>query len=237
MFCTNCGTQFPEGAEACPNCGKRVEKEINFSDVTNYARQKAHQASEGIRGGVQGIRQERAAERAVIRDVSEMFVSNDEQARRVIGGGFLDNWIQSGGLNKGFGVLTNRRLYYRGKCFHKLGGGYVRTKEDCIVDLQDITSSGFLYTQHIWMLLLAIVGFIALFYTLFSDAKEAAPYIFIVSVLLLAAYFIFRSTMYTVTFAGGSLSIKASSYGIKDLKAFDKELHQAKDEHLKRLLR
>ena len=37
MFCAKCGTQLPEGANVCPSCGERVEKEINFSDVTNYA--------------------------------------------------------------------------------------------------------------------------------------------------------------------------------------------------------
>lgn len=38
--------------------------------------------------------------------------------------------------------------------------------------------------------------------------------------------------MYTVTFAGGSLSIRASSYGVTEVKAFDRALHMEKDSFL-----
>lgn len=207
MFCANCGTQIPDNAGGyCPNCSQGIEREDK-----------------------KGSR--------VVREFSEMFVSDDEWAKKAVGGGYIDNWLQFGGLSKGFGVVTNRRLYYKGKCFHKLGGNYVKTDEECIVDLQDITSSGFTHTKHLWLLFAAIASIITgIFVANATDKSGDGMGVFLaflfVSVLLLAAYFIFRLTMYTVTFAGGSLSIKASSFGVKELKAFDKVLHQAKDEHL-----
>ena len=237
MFCAKCGTQLPEGANVCPSCGERVEKDINFSDVTNYAEQKAQQVSDNIQNQVQNIRQTQVEERAgrAVRDIREMFVSADEQQKAVIGGGYLDNMLRTGVLGRGFGVLTNRRLYYRGKCFYKVGGRYVKTDEDCTVDLQDITSSGFTYTRYLWLLVVAAAVLAYGIYNLYMESSSRYPeyavgiVICLTGVILSAAYVYFRMTMYTVTFAGGSLSIKASSFGVSEVKAFDRTLHLEKD--------
>ena len=177
MFCAKCGTQLPEGANVCPSCGERVEKEINFSDVTNYAEQKAQQVSDNIQNQVQNIRQTQVEERAgrAVRDIREMFVSADEQQKAVIGGGYLDNMLRTGVLGRGFGVLTNRRLYYRGKCFYKVGGRYVKTDEDCTVDLQDITSSGFTYTRYLWLLVVAAAVLAYGIYNLYMESSSRYP--------------------------------------------------------------
>lgn len=240
MFCAKCGSQLPEGANVCPQCGEKVEKEINFSDVTNYAGQKAQQVSDNIQSQVQNIRQTQAEEKAsrVVRDIKDMFVSADEEQKAVVGGGYLSNMLKTGILGKGFGVLTNRRLYYRGKCFYKVGGRYMKTDEDCTVDLQDISSSGFTYTRYLWLLILAVLALAFGIFDMFIESYSYHPayglglVICLVGIALLAAYIYFRITMYTVTFAGGSLSIKASSFGVKEVRAFDKALRQAKDEHL-----
>ena len=240
MFCAKCGSQLPEGANVCPQCGEKVEKEINFSDVTNYAGQKAQQVSDNIQSRMENIRQTQAEEKAsrVVRDIKDMFVSADEEQKAVIGGGYLNNMLRTGILGKGFGVLTNRRLYYRGKCFYKVGGRYMKTDEDCTVDLQDITSSGFTYTRHLWLLVMTVAvlafGMYGLIMTSNSTYPEYGPVIliFLIGIALLAAYLYFKISVYEVTFAGGSLSIKASSFGVKEVRAFDKALRQAKDEHL-----
>ena len=235
MFCAKCGSQLPEGANVCPQCGEKVEKEINFSDVTNYAGQKAQQVSDNIQSQVQNIRQTQAEEKAsrAVRDIKDIFVSADEEQKAVIGGGYLSNMLQTGILGKGFGVLTNRRLYYRGKCFYKVGGRYMKTAEDCTVDLQDISSTGFTYTRHLWILLAALADIIWSFWYIFAVGEAGVGMLSLLSgIVLVGAYIYFKITMYTVTFAGGSLSIKASSFGVKEVRAFDKALHQAKDEHL-----
>lgn len=240
MFCAKCGSQLPEGANVCPQCGEKVEKEINFSDVTNYAGQKAQQVSDNIQSRMENIRQTQAEEKAsrVVRDIKDMFVSADEKQKAVIGGGYLSNMLQTGILGKGFGVLTNRRLYYRGKCFYKVGGRYMKTDEDCTIDLQDITSSGFTYTRHLWLLVMTVAVLAFGMYGLIMTSSSTYPeygsviLIFLIGIALLAAYLYFKISVYEVTFAGGSLSIKASSFGVKEVRAFDKALRQAKDEHL-----
>ncbi len=79
--------------------------------------------SEGIQNQVQNFcqMQAEAEESRKVKGVSELFVDEQEEQKAVIGGGYLNNMLHSGVLGKGFGALTDRRLYYRGKCFYKSG--------------------------------------------------------------------------------------------------------------------
>lgn len=247
MFCSKCGKKLPDGASVCPDCGAKVGKDINFSDVTNYAGQKAQQVSSGIQNQVEHFRQTQAneAESRKVSSVGEMFVDPREQKKAVIGEGFLSNMIRSGVLGKGFGVLTDRRLYFRGKCYTKVNSHFIKTDEDRTIDIQDITSSGFSYARNLtWLFLTGISFLAALFF--FHMAEEMSYYsdpdgVAMMGILFSAAavaflilYIIMKRTIYTVTFAGGSLSIKASSYGVEEVRAFDKALHMEKDRFLEK---
>ena len=237
MFCGNCGRQLPEGAQVCPQCGTRVAKEVDFSDVKNYAGQKVQQVSDGIQEQVQDFKQAQVEERASrqIRDVHEMYVNADEEQKAVVGEGYLNGLLDSGVLRKGFWVLTNRRLYYRGKCYYKIGGRYIKTDEDYTVEIQDISSSGFTYTRYLWVLALSVIPLALAVINFLVESELRHPNygwtvcFGVLGAALVAAYCLIKQTMYTITFAGGSLSIKASSYGLKEVRAFDKTLHFVKD--------
>lgn len=60
--------------------------------------QKAHQMSEGIQSQVQNFRQTQAEaeENRKVKDVSELFVDEQEEQKAVIGGGYLNNMLHSG---------------------------------------------------------------------------------------------------------------------------------------------
>lgn len=246
MFCSQCGSKLPDGAVVCPDCGAKVEKEINFSDVTNYASQRMQQASNGIQNQMEHFRQTQAevSESRKIKNVSDMFVDPQEQQKAVIGGGYLSNMLHSGVLGKGFGVLTDRRLYFRGKSYSKVNSHFVKTDEDRTIDIQDITSSGFSYAKNItWLFLVGVSLLVALFWFILgvgSDSVDTSEMLVFVACLfvlaaigLFVAYMVLKQAIYTVTFPGGNLSIRASSYGVREVRAFDKVLHLEKDRFLR----
>lgn len=135
MFCTKCGKELPEGALACPDCGEKVKWELNFNNVKAYAGEKAQQASASIQNRYQEKKDSQKVQQASktvqeqgqqakkggkgsgrrIRNVDELFVSLDEKQIAIIGGGYLSNLLNSGTFGNGFGILTNRRLYFRGE--------------------------------------------------------------------------------------------------------------------------
>lgn len=253
MFCQQCGNQLPEGAHVCPSCGASTIKAINFEDVKGFANQKGHELTNSVRNMSQDFKQQLAEEKEArkIREASDIFVDPDEKQIAVLGSGYLRNLIQSGQLAKGFGVLTDSRFYYRGKGFVRMGKMLHKTDEEKTIDLQDITASGFLYSRNTILAVLsfvltviAIVLDIAAYDELavswrVTDSDVALLYLVWIGggIVVLAAwiwFILYKRAIYQIFFAGGTISIKASVYGSRQLHDFDRQLRQAKDEKLKR---
>ncbi len=246
MFCSQCGSKLPDGAVVCPECGAKVEKEINFSDVTSYAGQRVQQVSDGIQNQMEHFRksQAEASESRRVKTINELFVDPREQQRAVIGGGYLSNMLHSGILKKGFGVLTDCRMYYRGKSYSKVNSHFIKTDEDRTIDIQYITSSGFSYIRNLtWLFWVGASLLSALAWCIMgigARSDDTSMLLFLVACLFLLAavgcfiaYMLAKQVIYTVTFPGGSLSIKASSYGVKEVRTFDKALHLEIDRFLR----
>lgn len=247
MYCSNCGKEIKDTATFCPYCGKAVvggsqgQENIEFSDVAKYAEQQAKKAVSNIQSTTQNFqdayRQEQEARK--VKDISELFVNPDEVQKAVIGSGYLANMLRTGSIGKGFGILTDRRFYFRGKCYYKAGKQFIKKEEERTVDLQDITSSGYIYTRHILLAVIAILGLFMLIPFIASlsyndSAVGALVFGIPFDVALWLVYILYKRAIYEVSYAGGSIAIKASSYGIKEIKVFDKQLRLAKDEYLAR---
>lgn len=222
-----------------------MTKEVDFSDVKDYAGRKVQQAASSVQGQMQNAQHSyrEQAESRKIKDIREMFVNSNEEQKAVIGKGYLHHLIQFGEVRKGFGVLTDRRFYFRGSCFYKIRGNYVKTNEDCTVDVQDITSSGFTYTRYLSLLILTILDaiWLCVLFVIIADSYKISMmhmgnflFALLIDIALIISYIYFKRVMYEITFAGGSLSIKVPSYNIKEVRDFDKVLHQVKDEFLAR---
>lgn len=254
MFCQQCGNQLPEGAQVCPSCGAKTEKTINFEDVKGFANQKGQELTKSVRNASQDFKQQLADEKEArkIQEASDIFVDPDEKQIAVLGSGYLNNLIHNGLLAKGFGILTDSRFYYRGTGFVRMGKMMYKTDEEKTVDLQDITASGFLYSRNT---ILAVFSFVL---TAIAILLDAVTYVNVYSswyvtdsdvvlfylaligggIVVLAAwiwFILYKRALYQIFFAGGTISIKASVYGSKELHDFDRQLRQAKDEKLKKV--
>ncbi len=191
--------------------------------MKQYADQQFKKVTRGMQEKAQSVsaRYKEEKETRKIKDVREMFVDENEQDIAVIGGGYLSNMLHTGTLSKGFGVLTERRLYYKGKCYYKSGKNYLKTDEERIVDVQDVTSSGFVYTRNFLWLFLTIIF----------------CWTIILPIIFLLVFIFYKRAMYEISFAGGAIAIKVSAYGVSEIKAFDKELRMAKDSYIERRCR
>ncbi|MDD3416615.1 MAG: zinc-ribbon domain-containing protein [Lachnospiraceae bacterium] len=243
MFCSKCGKEIEDGEKFCPSCGAKAEGTVDLDVIKNYANEKVQETKKNFQDAVNEYtdsRREEQEERK-IKDIKDIFINANEKKIDVIGAGFLVNLLKGGSLGKGFGVLTDKRFYFSGKGFYKLGKQYFKTDEERIVDLQDITATGFVYDKHLWLLLLGIAGMILTIIftsvTLVDSPKDvAAPFLLfgIPTVFIILAYHFFTTVFYEVSFAGGSIAVRASAYGIKELKKFNKALRQAKDSLVER---
>lgn len=234
MFCTNCGKKMPDGSSKCPSCGKEVKNsEINLQDVANFASDKAKQmaagASQKTQESIEAYKKEQ--EDRNVKNVSDIIVDQNEEQISVLGGGYLANMLHGGGLSKGFGILSDKRFYFKGKCYTKSAGVYKSVTEEYIVDLEDITATGFTSKGSFWLIILAIIAFVLAVISLVYDGYINEFLVFAVpGIILLAIYRFTLKNYYEISFAGGSICVDASKYGgMKEVRGFNKALRLAKD--------
>lgn len=91
------------------------------------------------------------------------FVDNDEALVSSLGNKYIENFIANGTLENGFSVISNKRVYFRGSCFTGNGKRFIKSDEERVVDLKDITGSGFIYQREIGILI-GIVFLILVFF-------------------------------------------------------------------------
>lgn len=219
MLCKNCGVEIPEGGGVCPKCGQAAPPQSVGERMKDfYGVLKDGQKEHGIQY------------------VSDMFIDEAEVQLGIVGGGYLSNLVRNGVLGKSFCVLTDKRVYFKGKCFSKLSMGYLKTEEERVVDLKNITSSGFVYIRNYILLGLAVIFLILsiclLLLGIIGGGWDAFA-LFLVSAVLTAVlavmYRFSKRVLYQVSYSGNSFTLRASNYGMDELRHFDKELRLAKD--------
>lgn len=233
MFCNKCGKEIEDGASFCGNCGNVIDtREINFSDVTNYAGQQMNKAVEGAKAQFNASREAYQKEQNEQKNVAELIIDPQEQQIAVIGSSYLDSLLHGGGLSKGFGILTDKRFYFKGKSFTKTLGQRVKIDQEYTVDLENITASGFVYIQKYWLIVLSVLSLIFGIVNLVRDRYTRAMGItgVILAIVFIVAYFLTKRVYYDVYFEGGVVSVDVSKYGgIKEVRAFNKALRMEKD--------
>ena len=175
-------------------------------------------------------------------DLKSMFVDANEQQIAVLGGNYLSNFLATGSIEKGFCVLSDKRVYFRGKCYYKSGGDYKTRSEERVVDVKDITGTGFSETRLFGLKILAIaslawalVAAVLIFSSPYGqfDIKVlnlltdgALP-----AILVWAAYFFVKLKVFEISFAGGHIAFKASLYDAAEMQDFQKSVRKAKDNY------
>jgi len=234
MFCDKCGTEINEGKQFCSECGKKVDTPVNIEGIKNLASEKLQDGISTIKEQTESYQAYRKEElsREKIAGVEDVFVDENEQQIAVLGMGYLSSFIRGEGLSKGFAILSNKRFYFRGKCLRRSGIHYIKSSEERSVDLQDITSSGFVYYHNILLLVVAIISSVISLLSIPAlgiGGWSALLLMVPVIIIFWVPYFLSRKRIYEVCFAGGVIALRASKYGIKETRKFDKKLRKEKD--------
>lgn len=91
-----------------------------------------------------------------MKNLRDILFSQNEEIVAVLGNNVIQRFLTTGILGNGFAVLSDKRLYFRGKCLHKKGKFYRTNTEEKSVDLKDVTGTGFEHINPIGILVAAI---------------------------------------------------------------------------------
>lgn len=97
-----------------------------------------------------------------LKKFSEYFVSKNEKYISSLGNGYIMNFFTNGSLKRGFAIVSDKRVYFRGSCFSGQGKTLKKTDEERTVDIKDVTGSGFIYHRYIGVLIALFTAVITL---------------------------------------------------------------------------
>lgn len=183
-------------------------------------------------------------------DVYSLFVDEDEEMVAVFGEKYLHNFLEYGASGKGFGVLSDKRLYCCGKCYYKICGVYVAHNCRYIINVGDVSCTGTrsagmavmilldLVFAAVW-LLLVIVSVAAvnagMGYALFSfcDVAVISGLLLIFALAAGILYFCRKKTeIFVIQYAGNEIAFLTLYYPQGEILDFERKIHKEKNKIL-----
>lgn len=175
-----------------------------------------------------------------------IFIEPTEKFIASLGHNYIKSYLTDGSVTNGFAVVSNKRVYFKGSCFERDGKKFFKTREERIVDLNDITGTGYINTRLTWMLVTAITiaaYFIITLMVVLSSIESntdmpkvlndfllmsvlASP---LASIVFAIAYVTRRRNLFEISFAGGKICFDAIWYDKVEIDKFQRKVRLAKD--------
>ncbi len=216
-MCNQCGTKVVEDAKFCPACGAPIQ------NVSSADTKEMHPLQQRF---------------------SSLLVDAKEKIISVLGNSLAQTFLATGALGNGFAVLTDKRIYFKGKCLYRNGKWLRYQQEERTVDVNDITGTGFVHNKCLWPLIVSIVAaYLAFFGTLMislnagsedfsEEGMTAAMMPFsLFSVAAVIFYFIYRSqkrSLFEISFAGGRIAFDLKWASLAEAQEFQKQIVRTK---------
>ena len=231
MFCGNCGSEIKNVAICngkCPNCYAPLGAEAK-----GIFNQEMEEERIGLRTGEDKKEDKNKS----------FFVDEDEQTVSKIGISYVQSYISSSVMGNTSAVLTNKRVYFSGKCFQKSSGHLVKDEREEICELEEIASTGIINIKRVALLwtgaILMLLGVILVMVS--WNIMEDIPllmggFMIIVAAIMLVIYFVTKGIWYEVSTAGSTIQLRVSQLGgASAVKLFDREVHRQKESRINRL--
>ena len=207
----------------CNNCGNEFEG--SFCDKC------------GTKATIQNKNQNFEKAKALLIDPAE-------EVKSILCNNFMQTFISTGILGNGFAILTDKRVYFKGKCFFRKGRGVYSKIGEKTVDLKDVTGTGFVHNKATWagiaktvsLVVLALFSlmFIAVLLNLLLNGRVETDLfsstlvaVLICGALYMTFNFIYNAYNYSVfeiSYAGGSIAFDMNWITQQESKEFQQQL-------------
>ena len=224
QFCTKCGTRLVNGS--CPNCSGAQAMTQAQQPQTQYQPQEFVDDVDEIDPNDERFK--------------SFFMSPKEKFVCALGNWYLMNFLAGGFLGKGFAVISDKRVYFKGKSY-EIGAKRLKTRTSAsTVDLKDVTGTEVRTTKNLGLIIIGWVcvilgGILIGISSGVSNGGIEAMFVTFGSMVLFAgiafiiAFFISRKTMITIMFGGGGIAFPLNWYPTQEGENFQKSLRIAKD--------
>lgn len=160
----------------------------------------------------------------------DFFMSPKEKMVAVLGNSYFANFLQNHSMEKGFVVVSNKRVYFEGEKYYLDADNNIeKAYNSRIVDLKDVIGTGFDSFEDRSSLHFAIAQCIlaVVLFPLFLIFLLIAIYEFY-------CYFKSKHTFIVIQYAGGEIGYEVKWFNNQEIDLFQKDLRLAKDKVLEK---
>lgn len=156
-----------------------------------------------------------------------------EKIVSVLGNNYLQNFLSGGIFMKGFSVVSDKRVYFRGKVFGIFGKKIYKTKTTSAVNIRDITGVNVTYISPIQFIITGIILILAgIILSGITHISRIAAVGIIAGIISFILYFFNRITLLKIEYAGGAIGFDIKWFSEQESLEYQKSLFLAKDKIL-----
>ena len=164
------------------------------------------------------------------------FVSPDEKQISTIGTGYVANFVSGSGVYRAGATQTNKRVYFSGSIYFRDGRGkFAALNQRKIVNIRDITGTGYDFYKPLHLILWSILFLVAsiVCFALVDEVSETFIPFGILGIILcismFISYFMRKMTLLSIEYAGGIIAFNVKWMQQHEQDHFIQNIHLAKD--------
>ncbi len=172
---------------------------------------------------------------------TRLFMSPNEKLVATLGNNYIQNYLHNGSVRNGFAVVSDKRAYFYGTSYTISYNGRGnpnanKMSRSQVVDLKEVTGSGFIRMVNIgyailaWALVIISIFGIMLLY----DIEEGLAVIWGLAALsallfLIYKYYDNKLSLISIQYAGGEIAFDIRWFSGQEINNFHQQLRLAKD--------
>lgn len=172
--------------------------------------------------------------------LTKIFIEPSEEYVSSLGNWHITNYLEENDLEHGFSIISNKRVYVKGKFFHIKNGKISKKFEERTVDLNVVTGTSYMINNPIPLLLSALVSLIACigccFLSYVAKAGTLSTTLLAVGIILFIMYGVFLGLYFTncqklfhIHLDGEGIAFAKSLYDKSELADFQNQLNRVID--------
>lgn len=172
---------------------------------------------------------------------TRLFMSPNEKLVATLGNNYIQNYLHNGSVRNGFAVVSDKRAYFYGTSYTISYNGRGnpnanKMSRSQVVDLKDVTGSGFIrmvnigYAVLAWALVIISIFLIMLLYDIEEGLAVIGGLAALSAILfLIYQYYDNKLSLISIQYAGGEIAFDIRWFSGQEINNFHQQLRLAKD--------
>lgn len=172
---------------------------------------------------------------------TRLFMSPNEKLVATLGNNYIQNYLHNGSVRNGFAVVSDKRAYFYGTSYTISYNGRGnpnanKMSRSQVVDLKDVTGSGFIRMVNIgyailaWALVIISIFLIMLLYDIEEGLAVIGGFTALSALLfLIYQYYDNKLSLISIQYAGGEIAFDIRWFSGQEINNFHQQLRLAKD--------